>query len=142
VSSDVVVDTAPVVAYGDRSDPRFSAVEDILLSATGRLVVPAPVTAEIDYLLRERVGADPARGFLEDIADGRFEVVGLEAHEHRMVADLDRQYDDLGLGLADLSVVVLARRFGTRRILTFDERDFRAVRPLQGGAFTLLPADR
>lgn len=44
------------------------------------------------------------------------------------------------VGLADLSVV-LARRFGTRRIPTFDERHFQAPRRLDGGAFTLLPAD-
>ena len=38
-------------------------------------------------------------------------------------------------------MVVLARRFGTRRILTFDERHFRTLRPLDGGAFTILPSD-
>ncbi len=48
---------------------------------------------------------------------------------------------DLDLGLADLSIAVLARKLDSRRVLTFDERRFRAVRPLQGGAFTLLPAD-
>jgi predicted nucleic acid-binding protein len=47
----------------------------------------------------------------------------------------------LKLGLADLAVVIMARRHDTLRILTFDERDFRAVTPLQGGAFQLLPAD-
>ena len=39
------------------------------------------------------------------------------------------------------SDAVLARKLGTRRILTFDERHFRTVRPLQGGTFTVLPAD-
>jgi len=29
----------------------------------------------------------------------------------------------------------------TRRILSFDERHFRAVKLLQGGVFTILPAD-
>jgi hypothetical protein len=29
----------------------------------------------------------------------------------------------------------------TRRLVTFDERAFRTVTPLQGGAFTVLPAD-
>ena len=51
------------------------------------------------------------------------------------------RYVDLDLGLADLSVIVLAHRHRTRRLLTFDERDFRVVSPIQGGAFTLLPAD-
>jgi predicted nucleic acid-binding protein len=57
------------------------------------------------------------------------------------VARLDEQYADLDLGLADLSVVVLAHRFRTTRLLTFDERDFRAVTPLAGGSFTLIPRD-
>lgn len=30
----------------------------------------------------------------------------------------------------------------TTRIVSFDERRFRTVTPLQGGAFTILPADR
>jgi predicted nucleic acid-binding protein len=37
--------------------------------------------------------------------------------------------------------LVLAARHRTKRILTFDERDFRRLRPLDGGSFTLLPAD-
>jgi hypothetical protein len=36
---------------------------------------------------------------------------------------------------------VLARRYRSRRIVTFDERAFRTVAPLQGGTFTVLPAD-
>jgi len=72
---------------------------------------------------------------------GRAGVEGLTADEHGTAARLDEQYADLDLGLADLSVVVLAHRFRTRRLLTFDERDFRAVKPLAGGSFTLLPRD-
>jgi predicted nucleic acid-binding protein len=48
----------------------------------------------------------------------------------------------LRLGVADASLVVIAERYATRRLLTFDERTFRAVAPLQGGAFTILPADQ
>jgi predicted nucleic acid-binding protein len=58
-----------------------------------------------------------------------------------LAARLDEQYADLGLGLADASVVILARRFRTTRLLSFDDRDFRAVTPLGGGHFTLLPRD-
>ncbi|HEX7289612.1 MAG TPA: hypothetical protein VF250_00680 [Conexibacter sp.] len=40
------------------------------------------------------------------------------------------------------AAIVLAHRHETTRMLTFDERHFRTVAPLAGGAFTLLPADR
>ena len=53
---------------------------------------------------------------------------------------LDR-YPDLDLGLADASLVVLAERFGTRDVLTLDERHFRALRDGRGRSFRLLPAD-
>jgi predicted nucleic acid-binding protein len=51
------------------------------------------------------------------------------------------QYRDLRLGLADASLVGLAERYATRRLLTFDQRAFRAVAPIQGGVFTILPGD-
>jgi len=53
---------------------------------------------------------------------------------------IDR-YRPLGIGLADASVVVVAARHGTTRVLTLDERHFRAVRPLRGRSFRILPAD-
>jgi predicted nucleic acid-binding protein len=53
------------------------------------------------------------------------------------------RYADMGLGLADASLVVLAQRLETIDIATLGERHFRAVRPLCGGdAFRVLPRDR
>lgn len=138
----LIVDAAPLVALGDRRDPRHDAVHSILNRERGALVVPAAVCAEADYLIRRRGNAIAARNFIRDIAAGRFRAETMTADEHAVAADLDEQYQALELGLADLSVVVLARRFRTRRLLSFDERDFRAVTPLQGGSFTLLPTDR
>lgn len=137
----LIVDAAPLVALGDSRDPLHAAVGDVLRAEGGDLVVPAPVSAEVDYLIRRRGTPAAARAFLRDVASGRFRVEGLTADEHGTVARLDEQYADLDLGLADLSVVILAHRFRTRRLLTFDERDFRAVTPLSGGSFMLLPRD-
>jgi len=58
-----------------------------------------------------------------------------------VIADLERRCEDLDVELADLSLVVAAQQHGTRRVLTFDERHFRALRPLRGDRFTLLPGD-
>jgi predicted nucleic acid-binding protein len=137
----LIVDAAPLVALGDSRDRLHATVGDVLRAEGGDLVVPAPVSAELDYLIRRRGSTAAARAFLRDAAAGRFRVEGLTADEHGTVARLDEQYAGLDLGLADLSVVILAHRFGTRRLLTFDERDFRAVTPMAGGSFTLLPRD-
>jgi hypothetical protein len=45
------------------------------------------------------------------------------------------------IGVAEADYLILTR-LGIDVELTFDERAFRNVRPLQGGSFTLLPADR
>src|SRR5262249_1176264 len=103
------------------------------------LVIAAPVTAEADYLLGTRIGREARLAFLEDLAAGRFTVECLEPDEYAAVARLERNYQDLDLGLADCPTLLLPARLRTRRVLTFDERHFRTVRPLQGGAFELLP---
>ena len=137
----LILDAAPLVALADRQDPVGPRIETLLQQESGELIVPAPVTAEVDYLLGRRLGRRARRAFLDDLGAGRFTVGCLEADDHGIVADLERRYADLDVGLADLSVVVLAERWSTRRLLTFDDRHFRALRPLEGGQFTLLPAD-
>jgi uncharacterized protein len=137
----LVIDTAPLVALADEREPRRDEILALLKVERGGLFIPGPVTAEIDYLLERRFGAAAQRAFLEDLAARRYETPALDASDYEAALGLDRRYADLNLGLADLAVAVIARKLGTRRILSFDERHFRAVRPLQGGTFTLLPAD-
>ena len=68
-------------------------------------------------------------------------LIAFSLGDYGVVVELERRYDDLDVGLADLSVVLAAHRYSTQRLLTFDERHFRALRPLGGGHFTLMPAD-
>ncbi|HEY4810012.1 MAG TPA: hypothetical protein VIH71_03040 [Solirubrobacteraceae bacterium] len=137
----VVIDTAPLVAFGDGNDPHFTRIDELLRTVDGPLIIPAPVTAEVDYLLGQRVGRRSQRNFIADLAAGRFTVACLEREDYATIAELDARYADLELGLADCALVVIANRYKTDRIVSFDERHFRAVTPLQGGAFTILPAD-
>jgi len=137
----VVIDAGPLVAFGDAEDPSFAAIDHLLKTIDGPLVVPAPVTAEVDYLLGRRVGHEPRRAFLADLAAGRFTVACLEREDYAAIRDLALRYTDLQLGLADCALVIVAHRHNTNRVLSFNERHFRAVTPLQGGSFTILPAD-
>ena len=70
-------------------------VRAVLAAEPGPLVIPAPVTAEIDYLLGVRHGHIAHRSSLADLAAGRFAVAALEPHEHRDVRDLETGYEDL-----------------------------------------------
>ena len=135
----LVIDTGPLLSLADREDARHAAVAALLRSEPGDLVLPATVSAEADHMIGRRLGRRAQRAFLEDLAEGRFAVMALTAEEHADALQVHDRYEDLSLGLADLSVVVLAHRVGTRRLLTFDRRHFTAVRPLDGGHFELLP---
>ncbi len=136
-----MLDAGALYAQADRADPHHAAVAELLQAEREPLIASAIAVAEADYLILTRLGVDVELAFLEDLAEGTFEVEWLNRGELRTAAQIARRYRDLELGLADASLVVLAQRFRTRRLVTFDERAFRTVAPLQGGSFTLLPAD-
>jgi uncharacterized protein len=111
---------------------------DTLVRWEGELVVPAFVAAEADYLILSRLGVEAQLAFVDDLS-AAYHVEGLDAAGLRRAAEVCRQYRDLGLGLADASVVVLADSWSTHALATFDRRHFRAVTALDGEPFELLP---
>jgi predicted nucleic acid-binding protein len=137
----LLVDAGALYAQADRADPHHRAVVEILRAERGPLVTSQIAVAEADYLMLTRLGLDVEFAFVQDLAAGTFLAECLSRGELGLALDVARRYRDLKLGVADAALVVLARRYRTRRLLTFDERAFRAVTPLQGGSFTLLPAD-
>jgi predicted nucleic acid-binding protein len=138
----LVVDAGALYAQADRDDPGHEAVRAILEAERETLVTTELAVAEADYLILDRLGPDVELAFLDDLGEGTFVVECLDRAQLRRARDVVARHRDLRLGLADASLIVLAERYATRRILTFDERAFRAVPPLQGGAFTILPADQ
>jgi len=137
----LLIDAAPLAAMADPDEPRREKILELLTSEPDALVIPGPTTAEIDYLLGQRFGHAARRAFLRDLAAGRFVVAGLDREDYATIVGLEARYADLHLGLADCALVVLADRYRTERILSFDERHFRAVTSLRGETFTVLPAD-
>lgn len=137
----LVVDAGALLAQADADEPRHRAVVDLLRAERETLVTTELAVAEADYLILERLGVDVELAFVEDLEAGTFVVDCLSRDELRTARSIVERYRDLHLGLADASLVVLAQRYSTTRIVTFDERAFRTVVPLQGGTFTVLPAD-
>jgi predicted nucleic acid-binding protein len=138
----LVVDAGALYAQADADEPRHAAVAAVLRDEREALVTTELAVAEADYLILERLGVDVELAFIDDLAEGTFVVECLTREEIRAARGLVGRYRDLRIGLADASIAVLADRYGTTRLLSFDERAFRAITPMSGGAFTLLPADR
>ena len=78
--------------------------------------------------------------FLADILECAFVIEALMLADLERCAALISKYHDLGL--SDASVMAVAERIGTDRILTVDLRDFRAIRSVRGKSFRLLPVER
>jgi predicted nucleic acid-binding protein len=137
----LVIDAGGLYAQADADEPRHADVAEILRAERDTLVTTELAVAEADYLILDRLGVDVELAFIEDLANGTFVVECLSRDELQTARAVVERYRDLRLGLADASLVVLAQRYASIRILTFDERAFRVVAPLQGGSFTVLPAD-
>ena len=76
--------------------------------------------------------------------DEAYELAEWNAADHAAaIAVMDRCKDpDDYIGVADAANVVLADTYRTTRLLTLDQRHFRALRPLWGADyFTILPYD-
>jgi predicted nucleic acid-binding protein len=137
----LIVDASALIAQADRASRRHEAVVSVLQATREQLLVSAFVAAEADHVILARLGIDAELALLADLTSGVFEVACLTTGELEAAPRLVARYRDLGIGLADASMVLLAQRLRTTRVLTLDERHFRAVMPLQGGHFTILPAD-
>ena len=137
----LLVDAGALYAQANTAEAHHEEVARILVTERESLVTTELVVAEADYLILDRLGVDVELAFIDDLAAGTFVVECLSRDELQAARTVVERYGDLRLGLADASLVVLAQRYASTRILTFDERAFRVVTPLQGGTFTILPAD-
>jgi predicted nucleic acid-binding protein len=138
----IVLDTSGLLAALDADQHHHEQAREALAEDPGPLLLSPFVLVELDYLLLQRVGTEAERALLDQVARGAYDLVGFGAADVATAAEVLASYDELRLGLAGASVVVIAAAARTTRLLTLDERHFRAVRPLWGKAFTLLPADR
>ena len=137
----LIADSGALYAIYDARDRHHAAVTDAIDRETATIIVPAAILAEVDYLLRVRIGAPAVSRFLEGVRIGGLVLEPFTASGVARCQTLLETYADLDIGLADASVIVAADRLKTHRILTLDLRHFRAVRSADGRPFTLLPAD-
>lgn len=137
----ILLDTSGLLAALDESQDRHEPAARALQSADGPLVLSPFVLAELDYLLHVRVGLAAEISLLEEVARGAYQLEPFDAHDIAAATRTIERYRELGIGLADASIVVLASRYGVTDVLTLDERHFRALRGPNDRPFRLLPAD-
>lgn len=137
----IVLDTSGLLAAIDSSQRFHRAARGVLHEVTATTILSPFVLAELEYLLATRVGKDAERALLSEVAQDTYRLAQFSTRDLDEARQVMEQYDDLDLGFADASNVVLANRYDTLDVLTLDERHFRVLRGPGGHPFRLLPAD-
>jgi uncharacterized protein len=138
----IVLDTSGILGAIDVAQRDHAATRAVVEQDAGPFVLSPFVLAEVDFLLSTRVSVAAEIAFLHEVAERAYSLEPFDADDVAAARRLVERYQDLGIGLADASLVILAARHRTTRLLTLDERHFRVIRPLSGCAFRLLPRDR
>lgn len=134
----VVADTGFVVALLNRSDIKHTDVATIYQQQQ-RILLPQTVLAEVAYLLGRDAGIMTVVAFVRGIAASRFNLVGLTDADLERVAEILEKYADSRIDFVDARVMAVAERYGSKTILTLDQRDFKLFRPKHCERFELLP---
>ena len=138
----LIADSGGLYALYDSRDKNHRLVREAVRAEAGPIIVPVAILAELDYLLRVKLGIKAEIRLLEGIVKGALTLEEFTTEDAARCGELIEQYHDLDLGLADAAVIATAERLEVYRILTVDERDFRAVRTARRIPLVLLPSDR
>lgn len=134
----IIADTSGLIAFFSESGPQHDAVAEWVEKNDPVMVVSPYVIAEVDYLVATRSGVEAELAVLAELSGGAYELAAMDAEDLAEATRVVRRYADLGIGLADASLAVLAKRYRTRTILTLDRKHFSVMRPLDGGVFTIV----
>ena len=137
----ILLDTSGLLAALVADQRRHQQAREALERSGPPFVLSPFVLAELGYLLARESGTAAELALLEEVATGAYDLVPFLAEDISDATAVIARYRDLGIGLADASIVTLAGRFRTDCVLTLDERHFRALRTPRGRPFTILPAD-
>ena len=135
----LVLDTGPIVALLDASDPEHDRCTAMVADVAEDLVVPAPVLVEVDYWLAKLFGVATWRAFAEDVERGGYRLYRPDERDLVRCAQLESTYESLDLGFVEAAVIVTCERLGETKVATLDHRDFGVVRPHHCQRLTVLP---
>lgn len=137
----LVLDTGPLYATLDRSDAKYAACRRLIEEAEETLVIPAPVLAEIDWLVHTRLHTGVFLALLDDIVAGAYQVEELQANDYRRIRELCDRYADADVGFVDAAVLAVVERLNEPKLATLDHRHFRVLQPRHVDSLRLLPEE-
>lgn len=133
----LIVDTGPLVALLDATDPDHERCEELLQGTDEPRVVPVCVLVEVEYMVRPWPGA--FRALVADFDSGALDLLDLPLRWLARAGELLDRYRELPLGLVDATVIAATEMLEEPKLATLDHRHFSVVRPDHVSGLTLLP---
>lgn len=137
----ILVDTSAALQLASSTAQRHADVAEVVDELAGPFLLSPFVLAELDYMLGTRHGQAAQLAMLGEVVEGAYELAEFGRADVESATKVIRRYEDLRIGLADASIVVLAETHRVVDILTFDSRHFRTIGGPGGRPFRLLPDD-
>lgn len=135
----LICDTSGLLAHFDHCEPAHRATTQAVRQERGPLIVSPLALAELDHFLNTRYRRDEQLAVLGELAHPAWTIAPFDRTDLKASRAVIERYADQRIGLRDASLVVLAERYRTRRILTLDRRHFEALRTARGQSFELVP---
>jgi hypothetical protein len=133
----VIIDTGPLVALFDDTEPSHKQCHVALKKLTDAPVTTWPVLTEAFHFLG---GWERGQSKLWDfILSGGVHVGEITEELHARIHELMKKYSDNPMDLADASLVAIAEHHHIKKIFTLDRRDFSRYRPKHCTHFTIMP---
>lgn len=133
-----LVDTGPIVAFLDKSDPWHAACTQVFSQLRLPLLTSEAVLTELFYFMEYRSGDVEAA--LKLVQSGIVTVATIVDSDLRNIVRLMRQYRDRPMDFADATLVHLAERENLNTIVTIDFSDFQTYRIGGRRTFRILPS--
>ena len=135
----IIADTSGLLALFNEREPRHRDVLAVLAAEAAPLLVSPYVVAELDCLVATRIGVSAELAMLRELAGPGYQLAPADDALLLAAADIVERYGDQRIGVTDASIVVLAQRHRTDRVLTLDHRHFTVLQTHKGRPLTLLP---
>ena len=134
----VLLDTSAILALSDTRHHLHKAIKNLVLKKEDIYIIPSTVIVEVCQLLKYRFGSMVELKFLEEINKSNFIMETIQLADISRIMEILVKHRDFHVGYVDASIVAVAERLGTNKILTLDKKHFNGLIPSGFAYFELL----
>ncbi len=134
----ILLDTSAIISLSDKGHHLNEVIKNLAIKEENLCIIPSSVAVEVCQLLKYRFGSRYEIKFLEDIYRSSFIMDTIKYDDIPRIIQILAKYEDLNVGYVDASIVAVAERLGTNKIITLDKKHFNVLVPSGFECFDIL----